>query len=69
MDLTTEDLFKKNIFLISLNKELSIDLISDTKKLLIAFIFSNLGIKTLKNALYIVIKDNINVYFKDLHKV
>ncbi len=69
MDLTTEDLFKKNIFLISLNKELSIDLISDTKKLLIAFIFSNLGIKILKNALYIVIKDNINVYFKDLHEV
>jgi len=69
IDFMIKDLLEKNILFVFPNKELPTDLTSDAEKLSIAFISSNLGIKIFKNTLYIVIKNGINIYFKDLYKI
>ncbi len=68
MDSIIEDLLEKDIFSVSPDEELHTDLTSDTEKPPIVFISSNLGIKIFKNALYIVTKNNINIYFGDLYE-
>ncbi len=64
-----EDLFEKNILFVFSDKESSTDLTSDTEKPSIALISLNFNIKIFENALYIVMKNDISIYFKDLREV
>jgi hypothetical protein len=68
VDSTTEDLLEKNILPIPPNKEPSTESTFDAEKPPIAPISSNLGIKIPENAPYIVTRDGISIYSRDLYK-